>query len=236
MSRISCRSPSGTPATGSSSSSTRGRQASAMRDLEQAALAVGQLGDAPVLDVFETELMQQRVARRPDRAGRRRAAATSRRRCRAALATVSASDCNGVSPPKSWLIWNVRTTPRRTRAVRRQAGDVVAIEPDRAGARLQRAGEQVDQGRLAGAVRADQRVAGAELDLERDLVGGNDAAEALDEAARLEHGRSLRSSPPPTTTAAAAGRGRRSPARPGTGRSRRSSTAASRPRAGRAAA
>ena len=42
VSKISWRSPAGTPATGSSSSSTRGRQASAMRDLEQAPLAVGE--------------------------------------------------------------------------------------------------------------------------------------------------------------------------------------------------
>ena len=54
------------------------------RDLEQAALAIGQLGDALALHVFETELMQERIAGRADAAGRRRAAATSRRRCRAA--------------------------------------------------------------------------------------------------------------------------------------------------------
>ena len=45
--------------------------------------------------------------------------------------------------------------------VRREPGDVVAVEPDRAGGRLEHAGQQVDQRRLAGAVRADQRVARA---------------------------------------------------------------------------
>ena len=31
-------------------------------------------------------------------------------------AGASASVVSGVRPPKSWLIWNVRTIPRRTRA------------------------------------------------------------------------------------------------------------------------
>ena len=139
------------------------------RDLEQAALAVGQLGDALALDVLETELTQQRIARRPDpRVGAeppppagadaelprdRERERLQRRQPAEELVDLECAHDAASHPP-----------------VRRQAGDVVAIEPDRAGARLQGAGEQVDQGRLAGAVRADQGVAGAEPDLERDVV------------------------------------------------------------------
>ena len=46
----------------------------------------------------------------------------------------------------------------------RQIRDVVALKQDPPGIGLQHAGQQIDDGGLAGAVRADQRVAGALLD------------------------------------------------------------------------
>ena len=73
--------------------------------------------------------------------------------------------------------------------VRLERGDVVAFEQDAPGGRAQHAGEEVDHGGLAGAVRADQGMAGALLDRERDAVGRGDAAEMLVEAAGLEHDR-----------------------------------------------
>jgi hypothetical protein len=52
--------------------------------------------------------------------------------------------------------------------VHRQIGDVVAFEQDAPGIGLEHAGQQIDDGGLAGAVRADQRVARALLDPQRD--------------------------------------------------------------------
>ena len=68
--------------------------------------------------------------------------------------------------------------------MRAHAGDVVAVEQDLAGTRRQHAGQQIDDRGLAGAVRADQRMARALLDLERHIVGRDDAAEALFEMIR----------------------------------------------------
>ncbi len=68
----------------------------------------------------------------------------------------------------------------------RQVGDVVPREPDTAGVGPDLAAELVDEGRLAGAVRADQRMDFACLDSHGHVVGGKQAAEALHEAVDLE--------------------------------------------------
>src|SRR5690606_9626511 len=60
--------------------------------------------------------------------------------------------------------------------------DVGAVEPDLALVRGHLARELVDQGGLAGPVRADDGVQLAGGDVERHLVGHQDAAEALDES------------------------------------------------------
>ena len=73
--------------------------------------------------------------------------------------------------------------------VRLQVRNVAPVEPDAAGARPQYAGQEIDERGLAGAVRADQRVARAALDLQRDVARGGDAAEALVEMFGVEHGR-----------------------------------------------
>ena len=65
-------------------------------------------------------------------------------------------------------------------------GDVLALEQHLAGARRQHAGQQIDEGGLAGAVRADQRVARAFLQREGDVARGAERAEALAERARFE--------------------------------------------------
>ena len=70
--------------------------------------------------------------------------------------------------------------------MRRKRGNVLAVENDAAVGRLEDAGEEVDHGGLAGAVRADQRVARTFLDRERKVMGGNNAAEALFEADGFE--------------------------------------------------
>src|SRR5690606_3718244 len=90
--------------------------------------------------------------------------------------------------------------------------DVLAVHQDAPGRGRKDAGEQVDQRGLAGAVGADQGMAGALRDRERDAVGRGDAAEAAGEVVRLQHdrrhdrlqyqvhGRSSRSRPTITST------------------------------------
>ena len=83
------------------------------------------------------------------------------------------------------VIWNERARPRRARAC---AGSVVmsaAVEDDAAAVARELAAELRDERRLAGAVRADQRVHLAGADVEVDVVGRDHAAEALLEAAHL---------------------------------------------------
>ena len=109
--------------------------------------------------------------------------------------TASPMVSSGVRSANSWLIWNVRAMPSGDALVRLEIGDVAAFEHDAPGGRAQHAGQQVDDRGLAGAVRADQRVARAFLDGERHVVGRDDAAELLHQPLRFKHGGHL-SSPP----------------------------------------
>ena len=155
------------------------------RDLEQAALAVGERMDRLVHDLGEAKARQQRLALGGDRGvvaerappararaamhGDRERQRRQRRQRVEQLVDLEGADDAAANP-----------------LVRGERRDVVAVEQDRPGGRLENAGEQVDQRRLAGAVRADQGVAGAARELERDVVGRRQAAEALDERARRE--------------------------------------------------
>src|SRR6266567_5488512 len=88
-------------------------------------------------------------------------------------------------------------------------GNVLAAEQDAAGVRPEHPGDQIDEARLAGAVRPDQRVAGAALQAEIDVARHRQRAEALAEALGFKTGcahdglrlarqmRSLRPSTPP---------------------------------------
>ena len=66
------------------------------------------------------------------------------------------------------------------------AGDVAALEHDRAGGRRHLAGQHLEEGRLAGAVRADDAAQLAVIDREIDVAVGDEAAVALGQAARLQ--------------------------------------------------
>src|SRR6266702_5626739 len=72
--------------------------------------------------------------------------------------------------------------------VRREACDLRAVEPDRAGRWHQRARQHVEDRALARAVRADQAEDLALRDLERHVVDRGEAAKALDQALDYEHG------------------------------------------------
>ena len=83
-------------------------------------------------------------------------------------------------PAKSRTAWKVRTTPARGEAVARQAAcsrvSPTAIAPT---VRPLEAGEDIDQRRLAGAVRSDQAEHLAALQsVSVDLIDGDEAAEA----------------------------------------------------------
>jgi hypothetical protein len=73
--------------------------------------------------------------------------------------------------------------------VRRQAGDVGAVEDDAAAVRRELPAELRHQRRLAGAVGADEGVDLAARDLQVDAIGRDQAAEALLEAAHVEQRR-----------------------------------------------
>ena len=75
--------------------------------------------------------------------------------------------------------------------LRAEPGDVAVAEVDRARGGGQEAGEQVEQGGLAGAVRADQGVHAALGDVEVDALHGGEAAELLGQGAGLEQRRVL---------------------------------------------
>ena len=72
--------------------------------------------------------------------------------------------------------------PSRARASEVQDGDVTVVEEHPAGVWPLDAGQTVEQRRLAGAVRADERGDRARRGLDRDVVDGGQAAEPLDDA------------------------------------------------------
>ena len=55
------------------------------------------------------------------------------------------------------VIWKLRARPQAVDLVRLQAVDALAVEQDLAAGRAEAAADQVEQRRLAGAVRADDR-------------------------------------------------------------------------------
>src|SRR5947207_2683112 len=72
--------------------------------------------------------------------------------------------------------------------MRWQVRHLGAIEEDAAAVGRHGAGDLANERGLAGAVRANERVYLAAHDLERHIVGSDDAAEALAHAAQLKHG------------------------------------------------
>src|SRR5205085_2752724 len=80
--------------------------------------------------------------------------------------------------------------------VRREARDLLALEPDRSRGGREGSGEHVEDRALARAVGPDQADDLALGHLERDVADGGEAAETLDQAFNDEHG-------PPSTCASA---------------------------------
>src|ERR1700733_5352624 len=92
-------------------------------------------------------------------------------------------------------------------------GDVVAIEKDAAGVRLQLPIEHVEARGLAGTIGANQRQYFARSNIEFDVVDGTHAAEILDQAADGKH-RHVSASRPTARGLACHDRGPKSSIRP----------------------
>ena len=75
--------------------------------------------------------------------------------------------------------------------VRGNAGNILAAVTNAAAARRQKSADHREQGRLAGAVRSDQSGDAPGLDIERDIIHGQQSAEAfadtIDAKQRLSH-------------------------------------------------
>src|SRR5208337_3953843 len=72
-------------------------------------------------------------------------------------------------------------------ALRRYAGDVAAVEQDRAGGGRDEAADQIEESGLAGAVRADYGTQLALLDCHRYVAHGDETAETPGQIPDLEH-------------------------------------------------
>ena len=93
--------------------------------------------------------------------------------------TASITFCRHEIRWNSRTSWNERTSPQPGDLVGRQPDEFLAVEEDRAAVGLDEAGEEVEHRGLAGAVRADERGDRALAQLDVQVVGGDDAAEAL---------------------------------------------------------
>ena len=82
-------------------------------------------------------------------------------------------------PLKIVVSWKVRTTPLRATMCGARPEMRSPLNSTSPGARRQERGDQLEQGGLAGAVRADHREDLAARDVEGDVVDGDQAAEAL---------------------------------------------------------
>ena len=103
--------------------------------------------------------------------------------------------------------WNTVSMPASRERARVPAGDRLAADEDLAAGRLDHAGEDLDQRRLAGAVVADQADDLAAVDMKIDAAERIDAAVGFRDVAKLDqalgHGR-----PPPLPREPAGATGR----------------------------
>ena len=88
----------------------------------------------------------------------------------------------------------------------REPGDILPVKNDASGVGPQIAGDEVDEGRLAGAVIADEAELFAAPRHDRDILGGDDRAERFLQSAGLEQ---RAHSPPSAVTRAGAALPRR---------------------------
>jgi hypothetical protein len=154
-------------------------------DLQEPALTVGKVAG---LDVLATGQADE-----PDDGGRPVLGLAERRRRRPAVEAAGPHD--GHRHPEVLqhrvVVEQVQdleraTDPEAGAPVGREPRDVLPIEADLPGVGREQAAQQVEAGRLAGAVRADQRRQAVRLEGDADAVQDDVAAEGLPEPAGLE--------------------------------------------------
>ena len=176
------------PWVGSSSISTLGRPASATATSRRRCSPCESCATASARLAGEAETLQQLGHAGAGDAARSRSAASI---CAQRSSTCAASrrfSATGRSNSRL-VIWNERATPAASMRYGRRAGAFDALDEHGAGLRPQRAGDEIEQGRLAGAVRPDDGGDAIARGGEADAVDGAQAAEADREIARLEHRR-----------------------------------------------
>ena len=163
------------PAVGSSSSSMRGSPASAMPS-STCFCAPWLTSPAIVSAMSCSASVPEQLPR-----SRRGTAARTRSTCRAAAAV--GDECGLDVLEHGELGEDVGALERACHAhaadlVRRDAGDVAALQAHLAGVGLQMPGDEVEERRFAGAVRADDGGDAALLHAQAHVVGGDEAREA----------------------------------------------------------
>ena len=94
-----------------------------------------------------------------------------------------------VNSSKSTVSWWMAVTPASMAACGVREGHRLAVDQDLAFVRAVDAGQDLDEGRFAGAVLADQRGDLARIEGDADVVECLDAREDLRNAAHFENGR-----------------------------------------------
>ena len=166
------------------------------RKLDLAVLAVAHAGDHGVGAMADADALERRARGLAQLGSSARASRQKWNEWPAWACTASATFSQRGEVRKQRRDLERAREPEQAAVIDRQRGDVLSVEHDAAGVRDDLAGELADQRGLAGAVRADDGLQLARHHVERDIVGGDHAAEALGQALDLEqrvsHGRTSR--------------------------------------------
>ena len=166
------------PAVGSSSRTTLGAAGDRDADLERALLGVGEVHRQRVALALEADHRHQLlgaivgVLQVGEELPERVAVAERPEQRR------SAGSRTPTGAPKMLVIWKLRARPRRLISYGLQAVDALAVEQDLAAGRPEAAADEIEERRLAGAVRADDRDALARRDGEVGAADDLGLAEA----------------------------------------------------------
>ena len=163
------------------------------RELEPAPFAIGRLAHHPIAERAEPDAVERLIGRFVERAplrqhrpripaGRRE---TEQRQHDVVHQRVARKQREDLVGPRQ----AERHPPRR-----RQAQQFLAEQPHGAAVRIEIAGHEIEQRRLAGPIRADDEAAFARHHLDRYILGGRQAAEALAQSRHLQGGAHERAS------------------------------------------
>ena len=168
-----------------SGSHTRARASSTTRPVPSVSECGGTIG---VVGRGRPARGSRRSARAPSVEGRERPVRSRHRLAPPRWARSATSRWSRtVRLPNSSMRWNVRDETESGPLVRRQPGEVVALQQDLPGVRAQHAGQAVEERRLAGPVGSDERDQLAGEQVHRHVGQRRDALEPLADAVGDEH-------------------------------------------------